>query len=114
MVQRSHALAAPPASPSPSLALGAILRHLHHPGGFPPGTLPLIASMIAFTSFLERKSGIRTLHGVESHHMTAFIADDHPLVGPLARDIRQNALRLYLDICFDLGFQLGRSAKRSS
>lgn len=112
MVQRSHALVAPPASPSPSLALGAILRHLHRQGGFPQGTLPLVASMIALTSFLERKCRIRSLPGVESHHLNSFIADDHPLVGPLARELRRDALRLYLHTCIELGFRLGESVRR--
>ena len=62
MVQRSPALTAPPPLPSltPADALGAVLRHLHRSGVFPPGTLLLVGPMVAFVSFLEKRPAVFT------------------------------------------------------
>lgn len=98
-------------SPAPAQTLGAVLRHLHRSGSFPPGTLPLVGSMVAFVSFLERRVGIGALQSVEACHVRAFILDERPLVRPLAEDPPGAALQLFFATCLELGLSLSHSVK---
>ena len=116
MVQRSPALAAAPPlpSPTPADALGAVLRHLHRSGGFPPGTLLLVGPMVAFVSFLEKRAGIRALERVELSHVDAFMGAEGWIVEPSAKDLRLAGVHLFLDTCFEIGLRIGSSARSAS
>ena len=113
MVQRSPALAAAPplTSPTPADALGAVLRHLHRSGGFPPGTLLLVGPMVAFVSFLEKRAGIRILEKVELSHIEAFLRAERWIVDPPAEDLRLAGVHLFLDTCLEIDLRVGRSAR---
>lgn len=116
MVQRSLALAAPLPlpSPTPADALGAVLRHLHRSGGFPPGTLLLVGPMVTFVSFLDKRAGIRVLESGELSHVGAFMRAERWIVEPSAKDLRLASVHLFLDTCLEVGLRIDSSARSTS